>query len=419
MFADRSFISTTDLVLSVSNAIDLITPLFLDHHRRVCFASLAIGDVMQLSVPRMEQLFIAASLHDIGSLNLQSRMNTLQFDYSPSTGVGHATIGARMLCTFSPFAEAARIVEHHHDRYSDSWTFDTPVESSIIHLADRVDVLLRQYDHPLESVPKITADILAEAGDLFDPQVCDAFMELVNRECFWLDMTSHHTEFLLREKARPISMTFELEGMQEFAAMVSRIIDFRSSFTATHSRGVAAVACALGKAAGFSEDECRMLKISGYLHDLGKLAVPAEIIDKNAPLTAGEFNLIKSHTYHTYRILEPIGPLRTINTWASLHHEKLDGSGYPFHLHADQIPLGSRILAVADVFTAVSEDRPYRKGMSKRDVRELLWKLAHKQHLDRRVVGELLADYERINNCRIQEQFSVEQEYAEQIQWAV
>ncbi|MPM78621.1 3'3'-cGAMP-specific phosphodiesterase 1 [bioreactor metagenome] len=74
--------------------------------------------------------------------------------------------------------------------------------------------------------------------------------------------------------------------------------------------------------------------------------------------------MIRSHTFYTYRLLQAIKGFETINKWAAFHHETLDGRGYPFHLKDDSIPLGSRIMAVADIYTALTEDRPYRKGMS-------------------------------------------------------
>jgi len=93
------------------------------------------------------------------------------------------------------------------------------------------------------------------------------------------------------------------------------------------------------------------MEIAGYFHDLGKLRVPKEILEKPGKLSTEEFNIIKSHTYHTYRILSHIPNFETINWWASFHHERLNGSGYPFRINAFNFPLGSRIMAIADVFT--------------------------------------------------------------------
>ena len=195
--------------------------------------------------------------------------------------------------------------------------------------------------------------------------------------------------------------------------LFSYIIDFRSRFTATHSSGVAASSEALSRLVGFSERECRMMRIAGHLHDLGKLAVPAEILEKPAKLTEDEFNIIRSHTFYTYRILEPIGDLDVINTWGSFHHERLDGSGYPFHHKAQDLSLGSRIMAVADVFTAITEDRPYRKEMPSERALQVLQQMADSSALDSNIVSLLRVHFDEINSSRIAAQAGASKEYQE------
>ena len=153
------------------------------------------------------------------------------------------------------------------------------------------------------------------------------------------------------------------------------------------------------------------MRVAGHLHDLGKLAIPREILEKPGKLTPEEYNLIKSHTYFSYRLLQNIPGLETINKWASLHHEHLDGSGYPFKLSADNLTLGSRIMAVADVFTAIAEDRPYRAGMAEDDILRILTNLAVKNHLDGDMVRLLQDNLPAVNATRMQAQESAQQSY--------
>lgn len=206
-------------------------------------------------------------------------------------------------------------------------------------------------------------------------------------------------------------LDLDINALTELSHLFARVIDFRSSFTATHSSGVAACATFLAEQMGFSESECKMMKTAGYLHDLGKLAIPVDILEKENALTTGERNVIKSHTYYTYRTLETIKECRTINIWASLHHERLSGNGYPFHLSDKEIPLGSRIMAVADVFTAITEDRPYRKGMDNSEVINVLDKMVNSLALDAMVVSVLKNNLEAINKIRINAQKSAKEEY--------
>src|SRR5690606_8284531 len=112
-----------------------------------------------------------------------------------------------------------------------------------------------------------------------------------------------------------------LDELIKLSEVFAYIIDFRSPFTANHSLGVAQVARKLAELAGFSENECKMMLIAGYLHDIGKLAISNEILEKPEKLETDEFNIIKSHVFYTYRTLESIKEFETINIWASLHHE--------------------------------------------------------------------------------------------------
>ena len=118
------------------------------------------------------------------------------------------------------------------------------------------------------------------------------------------------------------------------------------------------------------------MKIAAYLHDLGKLAIPREILEKEAPLTNDEFSIIKSHAYHTFHIIRRIPAFSKIAEWSSHHHERPDGNGYPFHLNGHEMELGAKIMAVADVFTALTEDRPYRKALDSDEALKIMTEMA-------------------------------------------
>jgi len=182
--------------------------------------------------------------------------------------------------------------------------------------------------------------------------------------------------------------------------LICRLIDFKSEFTATHSSGVAATAKAISARVGFSGEEQRLIEIAAYLHDLGKLAVPSEIIEKKGKLSEEEWSVMRSHVFYTYQILEPMGILGSIGAWSGLHQERLNGNGYPFGYKGEQIPLGSRIVAVADVFTALTEDRPYRKGMPKEAAKTVLLQTADHGELDKKLIQIVLDNYEDLNKFR-------------------
>ncbi|NLL51155.1 MAG: HD domain-containing protein, partial [Peptococcaceae bacterium] len=111
-------------------------------------------------------------------------------------------------------------------------------------------------------------------------------------------------------------------------------------------------------------------------HDLGKLAVPKKILDKAEPLREEEFQIVKTHTFHTYNLLSLARFSKNIVEWASYHHERLDGTGYPFRMSADTLTTGARLMAIADIFTALTEDRPYRRALPRERAMNILEKNA-------------------------------------------
>jgi HD-GYP domain-containing protein (c-di-GMP phosphodiesterase class II) len=273
-----------------------------------------------------------------------------------------------------------------------------PAATHILHLADRVDVLSMKKE-PFDSrIAEIVDNIRAQRGKMFSPDAADAFVSAAAKEAFWFDIADGGMIGGEEEDCRCVAL--DAERLLELAGLICHIIDFRSRFTATHSSGVAAVTRALAARFGFSERECAMMSVAGLLHDLGKLAVPREIIDKPAALTGSEFGIMKKHPYLTFRALAAIEHLREINEWASFHHERMDGSGYPFHVSGRGLSLGSRIVAAADNFVALTEDRPYREAMELDDALKLLARMSRESALDPEVISVLSADIDEVNDLK-------------------
>jgi HD-GYP domain-containing protein (c-di-GMP phosphodiesterase class II) len=136
-----------------------------------------------------------------------------------------------------------------------------------------------------------------------------------------------------------------------------------------------------------------------------------EILEKQGKLERWEYEIIKNHTYYTYRILEPLEALSQITEWAAFHHERLRGDGYPFHLKKEELPLGSRIMAVADVFTALTEDRPYRTAMQNEEALSILKGMADNDTLDSDVVGMLMRNFDDVRYLRTRAEAASNSEY--------
>lgn len=397
--------------MCLSDAMDLISPVVVDHHKKVAILADAIGEKMELSWERRSILMLASLLHDSGAISLKERINALEFEIENPHK--HSELGYLLLKDFPFYLEVADIVRHHHDTYEDKGD-SIPEESHIVHLADRISVLIKKDEPVLAQKGKIKEKIEKEKGKMFMPDLVDAFLELSERESFWLDVVAGELTELLSFRAKPApALLLDIYGLLEVGNLFRRVIDFRSAFTSTHSSGVAASAEALARLIGFSRFEHLSMRMAGYLHDLGKLSVPREILEKPGKLNEDEFRVIKTHTYHTYRTLQRIPQLDTINKWGALHHEKLDGSGYPFGCSEEELSLGSRIMAVADIFTALTEDRPYREGMGKEKVSQILTNQVEKNALDNKVVELLLDNYQEVNEIREKAQESSREEYKE------
>jgi PAS domain S-box-containing protein len=144
---------------------------------------------------------------------------------------------------------------------------------------------------------------------------------------------------------------------------ISRMVDLRDPYTAGHERRVADVSAAIARGLGFEDERIRGLEIAGRLHDIGKIAVPSEILVKPARLSSAEFMLVKQHAAHGHEILNVVDFPWPVAEVAHQHHERMDGSGYPRGLKGDEILHEARIMAVADVIEAMASHRPYRASL--------------------------------------------------------
>ncbi len=389
-------ISLKDMVISLSQATDLVSPTVANHQKRVAYMASSLAQGMGLDAPSCNRLLMAGAMHDVGALSLAERLSALRFEADAKAMQAHSLAGAALVRTFPPLADISPLIAYHHHPFSNH-NPDVPWEAGLLHLCDRVDAFLDHSQPLLDQVATVSQHIQADANQKFDPQVVDGFLKLAKKESFWLDMKPSMLDGALNSLGRASVIGLDLAGLADLARLFSQIVDFRSRFTSTHSSGVAASAEALANLAGLSQTEGKHLSVAGHLHDLGKLAIPIEVLEKDGRLTEQELRLIRSHTFYTYRTLQTVRGLETLAGWAAYHHERLDGTGYPFRHGEQELTLKARIVAVADVFTAISEDRPYRVGMDREAASRVLSSLAANGGLDPRLVELLLDNYPQLD----------------------
>lgn len=401
--SDTLGIAPFDMILCLNDATDMVSPAVAGHQLRVAYIASRLAAELGLSQDAQNDVLTAGALHDIGALSLKEKLGTLQFDGRDLHR--HADAGFHLLVKFGPFAKAASFVRFHHTYWGNRagvrrGAEAVPMEAHLLHLADRVDVLLSREKEILGQIRPVCATIREHSGEMFVPEQVDALMKLAQRESFWLDIASPWLQPILAQRANFPSIALNLDTLMSLTNMFRQMIDFRSRYTATHSGGVAGAAEALAGFLGFSQEDCQRMRIAGYLHDLGKLSIPSEILEKPGPLSLEEMNLVRHHTYYGFRALQRVKCLDTVNAWASFHHERPDGQGYPFHLAGSELSQGSRIMAVADTFSALTEDRPYRSGIGGGRARQLLQRMADSSALDGTVVAAFTEHAEAIDVAR-------------------
>jgi putative nucleotidyltransferase with HDIG domain len=227
----------------------------------------------------------------------------------------------------------------------------------------------------LERSPAMAMQVLRErSGRWFDPQVVKAAESLHRKGSLWMQclpgsaqsptQAERSARFAVLDLAPAQAARTSASHIDLICEAFAEVVDAKSHFTFRHSVGVTDVASALGRAMGLKPDRRQLLHRAALLHDLGKLRVPNSILDKPAKLSTSEWSIMREHPALTCTILRRVKQFSELAYVAGAHHEKLDGSGYPDKLAAEDLSLEARILAVADMYGALVEDRPYRPGFS-------------------------------------------------------
>ena len=201
----------------------------------------------------------------------------------------------------------------------------------------------------------------ARRGTWFDPTLVDAVDELERDVCFWASLETPDVQAV--EPADRVLRADDAR-LDRVAEAFAGIVDAKSPFTARHCEGVAEIADGMASTMGLDDATRRLLRRAALLHDLGKLGVSNRILDKPGALSDGERGAVRRHPRLSMVILRAVPALAPVARLSATHHERLDGSGYPYGLTASELKLPDRILQVADVTDALTSERPYREALS-------------------------------------------------------
>ncbi len=350
-------VQITDLVEGISRALDSMTTDLANHHRRVAIIALRIAEVQGFSSTTCRYIRNAALLHDIGALLLRRDITIKDIEKNLYQ---HSVAGWTLLTHCKVLAPIANMVLYHHT----PWYKHTAMPEerhedarygALLNLADTVDILLRR----TKDFKQVVELVKAMAPNTFVPEDIEALTEI----CMQEDFTQYFRRGFPKPRVAFTPRMLNTEEIIEFSSIFSYVIDSRSPSTATHTVGVAEQSRTLYRLTGAQEDAVNDLYVAGLLHDIGKMGVPVDLIEKNGKLSEDEYTIVQQHARISRQILMPIPGLEKVGFWAASHHERLDGKGYPMGIGAVELPLEARVIAIADILTALTEDRPYRQGM--------------------------------------------------------
>lgn len=371
-----------------------------NHGKRVAYMSVCMAEKMGVSDDVLRDLAACALLHDNALtqyINEEfysdiSNIDTLKVssdNITPRQLGMHCIYGEKNLEKY-PFKTGVKdVILYHHEEadgsgpFEKKWT-EVPLFARIIHFSDMLDAFCKAQKFDEDVFNKAVHFIEKNKDKRFDSEVTKMFFDAFDKEEF-SRLGDGHIEEYFWEKVPCEKSFYSFNVLKDLADLFAKIIDYKSEFTSRHSLGVARTASKISEIMGYDKVICDKMYLAGTLHDVGKIAIGNEILEKPARLTDEEFAKMKNHAGYTYMILSKVDGFEEIRDIAAFHHERLDGSGYPFGKRADELTTLQRIMACADIYQALTEKRPYKDGMDHDKACEILKDMADKNWIDKNI----------------------------------
>ncbi|HCB93525.1 MAG TPA: phosphohydrolase [Selenomonas sp.] len=371
-----------DMLYAISYALDNVEREYrgisLHHAERVAYMSVQMGRAYGLDTTALMNLAVVGVLHDNAFTEYYKMLDKIPTLMDGRPGMSpdemaaairpHCEMGERNVKVLPFYSDIKNAVLFHHENADGSGAFgisadETPLYARLLQLSDQLDnqFILEYVD---EHTYKKIIDYLEENVDhLFTREMVDLF-----RSAFPEPMKGTLSYAMIRQMLQGdlphVLEEYNAADVRGLATVIARIIDYKSKFTCTHSLGIARKSSEMGHYLGYDEELCTKLYLAGALHDVGKLTIPSDILEKPDRLTEREFSVMKTHAIASWNILRTIDGLDDVVDWACMHHEKLNGSGYPFGRTADQLCRNARLLCCTDIYQALREERPYKEAIS-------------------------------------------------------
>lgn len=366
-------INKNKVLLILNRVLNLIDPRLMGHslHVALVLRSMLIAE-NRMKEQDIKTLELMALLHDIGAYKTEEIGQILAFDTVQADK--HSIYGYLLLKNYFPYRDSARIVLYHHRKYVEHWPEDAEIlhYAQLLHVADRVCVW---HDAVKCTKSKLMKHLEGESGNEFSPEAVRLFWKADQMFDLWknFDANSDFIEKYLNE----LSMAHQEMNIQ----ILIDVIDFRSRNTMLHTISVMEIAKQMAKLYGFSDEVQDKIYYGALLHDIGKVGMPISILEKAGKLTKDEWVIMRAHMTLGEHILGGCVD-EEIEHIAMRHHEKLNGKGYPYGLCAEQITMPQRLLAVADVTSALCMGRSYKEAFSKNQCLSILKDMVCEGELD-------------------------------------
>lgn len=398
-------ISLNDLLYALSYALDCVEHDLIgvttNHGKRVAYLCTVMGRELGMDELELTDFAGCAILHDNALTEyIQEEYRTeykegktIIADRQANFALHHCVAGEENLKALPFRTDVKGIVLYHHENADGTGPLhkkevETPLKAQLLHMADLVDA---NWDFSFMSPTKyehMCNWILEKKGSYFSDLCVTTFFKCMSFAQIQ-EMKQNKIDVLLREILPLEQVEYTNEEMKEMVSLFAKIVDYKSEFTRTHSMGIACKAEAMGEFYGFDKEKQVKLYVAGALHDIGKLVVDRDVLEKPDKLTSEEYKHIQNHAFYTYDILRKVDGLGEIVGWAALHHEKFNGAGYPFGKTAEELCFEERLMGCLDIYQAPTEKRPYKDGFSHEKSISILRDMAANQFVDGAIVEDI------------------------------
>ena len=394
-------LSFSDLLGAISYALDCVEHDLLGvttyHSKRVAYLAILLGKELGMTQPELVDLGACAVLHDNALTEFVQEEHQRGIDVRKNDTLDirgrHCALGEQNAKNLPFQTNVENVILYHHENADGTGAFGkkaekTPLMAQLIHMADDIDAHLDLSFIDQKKYDKLCAYVKEHENSYFSPLCVRAFEKIGTIETL-RNMEGNKIQILLAEILPYDEKEYNQEQIKDFSTLFAKIIDYKSNFTMHHSLGIAQKAEQMGQFYGYDQETCTKLYFAGALHDIGKLVVDKDVLEKPAKLTDEEFKYIQNHAFYTYDILRQVHGLEDITSWASLHHEKLNGKGYPFGKTGEELGHMERLMACVDIYQALTEERPYKEGMSHEVSMKILRDMAENNFIDGEIVEDL------------------------------